>query len=172
MPSSTLYIIFIISADRVDNGDPSKIYVCEECNRTFKHPGNFKQHMASHNRMPAPAPPSLVNFFKRPLPGLVKMLAGDRNGNHTPAQTDWECPECKQNFDKDIELQAHMKAQHDIEMVLQPSTDPVKIEAEEDSLLEDMKVSASKGDTEAIKALAMAAGEARLANFHCDVPVS
>ena len=44
------YLINIFSADRVDNGDPCKTYICHECNRTFKQPGNFKQHMASHNK--------------------------------------------------------------------------------------------------------------------------
>ena len=62
-----------------------------------------------------------------------------------------------------------MKDDHDIEMVIPPCS--VKEEDEED-LLEDLKVSAQLGDQEAIKALAIAAGEARLANFHCDVPVS
>jgi len=149
-------------ADRVDNGDPSKTYVCEDCNRTFKHPGNFKQHMASHNR-PQISAPSFANILKRPMPGLLKMVNGEKNGN----QESWDCPECKARFDRDVDLQAHMKDDHDIEMVIPPCS--VKEEDEED-LLEDLKVSAQLGDQEAIKALAIAAGEARLANFHCDVP--
>ena len=38
-------------ADRVDNGDSAAMpYHCEICGRNFKHPGNYKQHMASHIR--------------------------------------------------------------------------------------------------------------------------
>jgi len=181
-------------ADRVDNGDPSKTYVCEECNRTFKHPGNFKQHMASHNRPQT----SFASMFKRPMPGLVKMVAGEttngnRKDNAVSSATNWECPECGEKLDRDVSLQAHLKTEHDIEMVMPPvptisssslsstttspkqamssAQQPVAVKLEDnEELLEEMKVSAQRGDEEAIKALAIAAGEARLANFHCDVP--
>jgi len=121
-------------ADRVDNGDPSKLYVCQECNRTFKHPGNYKQHMASHNRPVLTMSPQMmastlnpIGGLKRPLPGLVKMAnepatkrpSIDKTGSGTPANA-WQCPECKIKFDKDTELQQHMKNEHDIEMVIPP----------------------------------------------------
>ena len=41
-------------ADRVDSGDKPAVnlyqYQCEHCDRSFKHPGNYKQHLASHMR--------------------------------------------------------------------------------------------------------------------------
>lgn len=156
----------------MDNGDPSKTYVCEECNRTFKHPGNFKQHLASHNR-PQVTSPALPGILKRPMPGLVKMVNGESNGN----RREWDCPECKERFQEDVELQTHMKTQHDIEMVLATGgikTEEVEEEDEEEDedMVDEMRVSAHLGDEEAIKALAIAAGEARLANFHCNVPVN
>ena len=42
-----------VFADKVDKGDNfgKKMYNCEICGRSFKHPGNFKQHMSSHLRM-------------------------------------------------------------------------------------------------------------------------
>ena len=172
-----------VAADRVDNGDPSKTYVCEECNRTFKHPGNFKQHMASHNRPQVTAPALPGGLLKRPMPGLVKMVSGEKNGNRESQQQEpaaWDCPECKAKFDRDVDLRTHMKEEHDIEMVIPPGR--IKEEEEEGEeeqqnadrkdFLEEMKASAQLGDQEAIKALAIAAGEARLANFHCDFQVS
>lgn len=121
-------------ADRVDNGDPSKLYVCQECNRTFKHPGNYKQHMASHNRPVLTMSPQMMastlnslGGLKRPLPGLVKMSnepalkrTSIDNVSSTAPANGWQCPECKVKFDKDTELQEHMKKEHDIEMVIPP----------------------------------------------------
>merc|ERR1719244_1623262 len=119
------------------------------------------------------ASPSFATMLKRPMPGLVKMVTGETNGNAAAnaaaaAVKDWDCPECKEKFDRDVDLQTHLKSEHDIEMVLPPTS--IKEEEDGEDLLEEMKVSAQMGDEEAIKALAIAAGEARLANFHCDVP--
>lgn len=161
-----IFLYKIISADRVDNGDPGKIYVCHDCNRTFKHPGNFKQHMASHNR-PQITSPNLSSFLKRPMPGLVKMVNGETNGN---GKEEWDCPECIERFDKDVDLQVHMKTEHDIEMVIPPGQIKREEEFKEEEEIEE-KNNSSFGDEEAMKALAIAAGEARLANFHCDIPV-
>jgi len=151
-------------ADRVDNGDPCKSYICHECNRTFKHPGNFKQHMASHNK-PLVVAPNQMNL-KRPMPGLMKMSP------QTPEQKDWECPECKEKFMKGIELQSHMKNLHDIEMVLPP--DEALSDTQESGGApgkEERPVSPPLGDRdEALKALALAAGSDRAAMYHCDVP--
>merc|ERR1712025_1351426 len=108
-------------ADRVDNGDPCKSYICHECNRTFKHPGNFKQHMASHNNHIVSAPNfPMENMLRRPMPGLVKMVNGNGVGENKPDDHDWDCPECSEKFSKGLELQTHMKMVHNIEMVLQP----------------------------------------------------
>merc|ERR1740137_264541 len=108
-------------ADRVDNGDPCKTYICHECNRTFKHPGNFKQHMASHNKQIVSAPNFPVeNLLRRPMPGLVKMVNGNGSIETKLEDHDWDCPECSEKFSKGLELQTHMKMIHNIEMVLQP----------------------------------------------------
>lgn len=152
-------------ADRVDNGDPCKSYICHECNRTFKHPGNFKQHMASHNKpvMTHPPPPLAMSpelgGLKRPMPGLVKMPeAEERSGRRI-----WECPECEQKFAVGKQLQTHMKSLHNIEMVLPPESAG---EGEE-----ERAVSPPVGDAdEGMKALAMAAGADRLALYNCDAP--
>ena len=159
-------------ADRVDNGDPCKSYICHDCNRTFKHPGNFKQHMASHNKPvvthpPLPqAPPVSTSpdpAVKKPMPGLLKMeeaLQEDRVGS---GKRVWECPECEQKFEKGKQLQMHMKSLHNIEMVLPPEAPP---DAEE-----ERAVSPPIGDAdEGMKALALAAGADRLAMFNCDAP--
>ena len=69
------YLINIFSADRVDNGDPCKTYICHECNRTFKQPGNFKQHMASHNKQIVSAPNFPVeNLLRRPMRRIVVIV--------------------------------------------------------------------------------------------------
>merc|ERR1719471_1975135 len=106
-------------ADRVDNGDPCKTYICHECNRTFKHPGNFKQHMASHNKQLVTAPNfPMDNMVRRPMPGLVKMVNGNSSNENivkTEPDRDWDCPECGDKFGKGKELQTHMKTVHNIE---------------------------------------------------------
>lgn len=156
-------------ADRVDNGDPCKSYVCHDCNRTFKHPGNFKQHMASHNKpvvthppplpMPPP-PPSPEAMSKKPMPGLVKVDPAEVEERGGGGRV-WECPECVQKFITGRQLQAHMKSLHNIEMVLPPEGPP--------EVEEERAVSPPLGDAgEGMKALALAAGADRLAMFNCD----
>ena len=107
----------------MDNGDPCKTYVCQECNRTFKHPGNFKQHMASHNKQLVTAPNFPVeNLLRRPMPGLVKMVNGNSSNENIvkTEEKDWDCPECGSKFSLGVELQVHLKSEHNIEMVLPP----------------------------------------------------
>jgi len=101
------------------------------------------------------------------MPGLVKMVNGETNGN---GKEEWDCPECRERFDKDVDLQVHMKTEHDIEMVIPPGQIKREEEFKEEEEIEE-KHNSSFGDEEAMKALAIAAGEARLANFHCDIPV-
>ena len=158
-------------ADRVDNGDPCKSYVCHDCNRTFKHPGNFKQHMASHNKPvvthPAiPAPPVATSpdpAVKKPMPGLLKMEEAQEEDRVGIGKRVWECPECEQKFATGKQLQMHMKSLHNIEMVLPP-------EASHDAE-DERAVSPPLGDAdEGMKALALAAGADRLAMFNCDAP--
>jgi DNA-directed RNA polymerase subunit RPC12/RpoP len=152
-------------ADRVDNGDPCKSYICHDCNRTFKHPGNFKQHMASHNKPVVTHPPNMPPLplspgggLKRPVPGLVKMDEPEER----LAKRLWECPECEQKFAIGKELQTHMKSLHNIEMVLPPGASEME---------EERAVSPPIGDAdEGMKALALAAGADRLSMFNCEAP--
>ena len=157
------------SADRVDNGDPCKTYICHECNRTFKHPGNFKQHMASHNKQLVTAPNfPMENLLRRPMPGLVKMVNGNSSNENVvkSEERDWDCPECSEKFTKGVLLQTHMKTVHNIEMVLQPD----EVKNGEGKVDHERAVSPPRLDNEdGLKALALAAGVDRLAQFHCDV---
>jgi len=108
-------------AERVDNGDPCKTYVCHECQRTFKHPGNFKQHMASHNKPLLTSPNNNLANLKKPMPGLVKMIPKEEGASQLKTETaEWPCPECDEIFVHGITLQTHMKSVHEIEMVLPP----------------------------------------------------
>ena len=95
------------------------------------------------------------------------MVNGETNGNCK----EWDCPECRERFDVDIDLQVHMKTEHDIEMVIPPGYIKKEEHEEEEEEEIEEKTNSSFGDEEAMKALAIAAGEARLANFHCDIPV-
>lgn len=163
------FCMTFVSADRVDNGDPCKTYVCHECNRTFKHPGNFKQHMASHNKHIVSAPNfPMENMMRRPMPGLVKMVNGNSSNENLVEDKDWDCPECSEKFSKGVQLQTHMKSIHNIEMVLQPE----ELRTSDKSNDNDRAVSPPRLDNnDGLKALAMAAGSDRsLAQFHCDVP--
>ena len=136
------FYILLCAADRVDNGDPSKIYICGECCRTFKHPGNFKQHLASHNRPPITCPPYPdggelgpgLAAYRRACPALLPLLERPPGGG-----SDWDCPECRKTFGRDTLLQAHMKAEHDIEMVLPPQDKRMKEEAEEEEQEEQVE---------------------------------
>merc|ERR1719410_122020 len=199
-------------ADRVDNGAPCKTYICHECNRTFKHPGNFKQHMASHNKQLVTAPNfPMDNLLRRPMPGLVKMVNGNGGDENKVEDHDWDCPECSEKFPKGLELQTHMKTVHNIEMVLQPeemkANNPSESDWECDMCSQVFKTEGwlqrhkakihgvnfpggldpllfSNGDhdleravsppmlntEDGLKALALAAGVDRIAQFHCDAP--
>ena len=154
----------------MDNGDPCKTYVCQECNRTFKHPGNFKQHMASHNKQLVTAPNFPVeNLLRRPMPGLVKMVNGNSSNENIvkTEEKDWDCPECSSKFSRGVELQGHMKTVHNIEMVLPPEEEKVgeRGEREERPGVSPPRLSSEDG----LKALALAAGADRLAQFSCEV---
>ena len=141
--------------------------MCQECNRTFKHPGNFKQHMASHNKQLVTAPNFPVeNLLRRPMPGLVKMVNGNSSNENIvkTEEKDWDCPECGSKFSLGVELQVHLKSEHNIEMVLPPG--------EEKAGGERPGVSPPRLSSEdGLKALALAAGADRLAQYSCDVTV-
>ena len=165
LPYSHIFLLTFsyVSADRVDNGDPCKTYVCHECNRTFKHPGNFKQHMASHNKQLVSAPNfPMENLLRRPMPGLVKMVNGNSSNENVvkTEEKEWDCPECSDKFPRGVDLQSHMKTVHNIEMVLQAGP-------EGERAVSPPRLASEDG----LKALALAAGADRLAQFSCDVPV-
>jgi hypothetical protein len=94
--------------------------------------------MASHNRPPITCPPFPEGFepgytsgqagaIRRGPPALLPLgLSGGSGDGRQPG--DWECPECGEIFVRDTELQSHMKADHDIEMVLLPSATSLKQE--------------------------------------------
>jgi len=112
-------------ADRVDSGDKPAVnlyqYQCEHCDRSFKHPGNYKQHLASHMRnsntasaanassisntlnkvnsmfgqLQHPSPPSIAAVSK--LDSSMQMVA---------------CPECHLEFPGIDLLQAHISVSH------------------------------------------------------------
>jgi hypothetical protein len=93
--------------------------------------------MASHNRPPITCPPFPEGFepgytsghaaLRRGPPALLPLgLSGGSGDGRQPG--DWECPECGEIFVRDTELQSHMKADHDIEMVLPPSATAMKQE--------------------------------------------
>merc|ERR1719195_369085 len=149
-------------------------YKCHICHSTYSHPGNFKQHMASHNKQLVTAPNfPMDNLLRRPMPGLVKMVNGNSsNDNVVPSSKaedkDWDCPECSEKFPKGVQLQTHMKSVHNIEMVLQPEEAKLAtdIKVESDRAVSPPRLSTDDG----LKALALAAGVDRLAQYHCDIP--
>merc|ERR1719412_2542125 len=149
-------------------------YKCHICHSTYSHPGNFKQHLASHNKQLVTAPNfPMDNLLRRPMPGLVKMVNGNSsNDNVVPSSKaedkDWDCPECSEKFPKGVQLQAHMKSVHNIEMVLQPEEAKLAtdIKVESDRAVSPPRLSTDDG----LKALALAAGVDRLAQYHCDIP--
>ena len=105
------------------------------------------------------------------MPGLVKMVNGNSSNENLvkSEDRDWDCPECSEKFAKGVHLQTHMKSVHNIEMVLQP--DEAGKADTKPSSDQDRAVSPPRLDNEdGLKALALAAGADRLAQFHCDIP--
>lgn len=111
-------------ADRVDSGDKPPViryqYQCEHCDRSFKHPGNYKQHLASHMRTTQFAPnPSVSNslqkmnamFAQQNRPSLVVGNQGDGGGGASVVQMA-ACPECHLEFPGIDLLQAHISVSH------------------------------------------------------------
>lgn len=133
--------------DRVDRGDAEsddkrKQYKCEHCLRTFKHPGNFKQHLASHMRsatiaqdavdLNSSAPPVLSTLSSAP-----SKKRSHSHGSSTPAGASaakavklesevqlpqspvppqqlqlLACPECHLEFPGVEALQGHIAVNH------------------------------------------------------------
>jgi len=131
-------------ADRVDSGDKPAInqyqYQCEHCDRSFKHPGNYKQHLASHMKSTKFSPSSVTNTInkvnsllgqqKLPLFGLPGTLSpgvsnsgGPDLATAAPSMSSGKigagdsmqmvaCPECHLEFPGIDLLQAHISVSH------------------------------------------------------------
>jgi hypothetical protein len=102
--------------------------------------------MASHNRPPITCPPFPDGFEPGYTSGQAALRRGPPPallplGDRRQQPGDWECPECGEVFVRDTELQSHMKADHDIEMVLPPSATALK---QETSAAEEEEEEANK----------------------------
>lgn len=101
-------------ADRVDSGDKPAVnqyqYQCEHCDRSFKHPGNYKQHLASHMRSTKFEPSSVSNSINK-----VNSILGQPKINEAKAGDSMQmvaCPECHLEFPGIDLLQAHISVSH------------------------------------------------------------
>merc|ERR1719219_2953963 len=97
-------------ADRVDSGDKPTVnqyqYQCEHCDRSFKHPGNYKQHLASHMRNTKFEPSSVSNSLNK-----VNSMLGQQPMKSDAMQM-VACPECHLEFPGIDLLQAHISVSH------------------------------------------------------------
>lgn len=100
-------------ADRVDSGDKPAVnqyqYQCEHCDRSFKHPGNYKQHLASHMRSTKFEPSSVTNSINK-----VNSILGQHQPKIEKPDTMQmvACPECHLEFPGVDLLQAHISVSH------------------------------------------------------------
>jgi len=131
-------------ADRVDSGDKPAInqyqYQCEHCDRSFKHPGNYKQHLASHMKSTKFSPSSVTNTInkvnsilgqqKLPLfgipgqgsnpsgagssggPDIASATSSPKIGGPGDSMQMVACPECHLEFPGIDLLQAHISVSH------------------------------------------------------------
>ncbi len=125
-------------ADRVDSGDKPAVnlyqYQCEHCERSFKHPGNYKQHLASHMKSTKFAPGavmtsmnkinSIMGQHKQPqqashvvqaLPLLQlepQQVKNEAKSSSTSNMQMVACPECHLEFVGIDLLQAHISVSH------------------------------------------------------------
>jgi len=129
-------------ADRVDSGDKPVInqyqYQCEHCDRSFKHPGNYKQHLASHMKSTKFEPNSITNTINKvnsilgqqklqspslggasgqsgmlPLPSeMLSPSVSMNSSNKSDSMQMVACPECQLEFPGIDLLQAHISVSH------------------------------------------------------------
>lgn len=127
-------------ADRVDSGDKPQVnqyqYQCEHCERSFKHPGNYKQHLASHMRNTKfeSAGSSISNSLNK-----VNSMFGQL-GQALPLPKGLEsnmqmvaCPECHLEFPGIDLLQAHISVSHKHLDVKLPNTNDEATNGSSDS---------------------------------------
>merc|ERR1719458_2004758 len=129
-------------ADRVDSGDKPVTnqyqYQCEHCDRSFKHPGNYKQHLASHMKSTKFEPNSITNTINKvnsilgqqklqspslggasgqsgmlPLPSeMLSPIVSISSSNKSDSMQMVACPECQLEFPGIDLLQAHISVSH------------------------------------------------------------
>ena len=119
-------------ADRVDSGDKPAVnqyqYQCEHCDRSFKHPGNYKQHLASHMRntkfessssSSASAAATSISSTLNKVNSMFGQLHHQQHAHHqsSPPKIDASmqmvaCPECHLEFPGVDLLQAHISVSH------------------------------------------------------------
>ena len=94
-------------ADRVDSGDKPQVnqyqYQCEHCDRSFKHPGNYKQHLASHMRNTKFESASASSSISNSLNKVNSMFGqlGQAQAGKLPLDASMQmvaCPECHLEF--------------------------------------------------------------------------
>lgn len=129
--------------DRVNHGDEDSDkmqYVCEFCMRGFKHPGNFKQHLLSHLKS-APANSVMGTMVTETL-NKINATFG-HSGSHAKKKMKLDsdsgsgngsvCPECKEEFASESELEAHFISKHGkVETSSTPDGASVKMETGDD----------------------------------------
>ena len=123
-------------ADKVCSADAATgpLYHCEVCGRDFKHPGNYKQHMASHMRTVSsvgPLPSSLhsppvaaINTTGVPNPLLAKRKppppatatssagGGAAAAPKSKSGVSLKCEICDQVFESQVALYSHKQSRH------------------------------------------------------------
>ena len=102
-------------ADRVDNGDVVNRaqYTCDICFRSFKHPGNFKQHMTSHMR---------TNYSRASgaFGGGGSLTSFPPLASSAPKKLPLnKCDICDQIFDSAALVQTHKREVHGISLFSQ-----------------------------------------------------
>jgi DNA-directed RNA polymerase subunit RPC12/RpoP len=105
-------------ADRVDSGDKPTVtqyqYQCEHCDRSFKHPGNYKQHLASHikNTKFEPAISNTIQKVNAMFGQAQQQQQQQKASTSNDTMQMVACPECHLEFPGIDLLQAHISVSH------------------------------------------------------------
>ena len=105
-------------ADRVDSGDKPAVtqyqYQCEHCDRSFKHPGNYKQHLASHMRNTKFESSAVINSITK-VNSMLGQASKPSSATASATNDSMQmvaCPECHLEFPGIDLLQAHISVSH------------------------------------------------------------